>query len=145
LLHNSALILGEDTDDGHLHILLLAMCLVHIADDNEREKGEQNEHHVPELAALLPGGNLCWVSFSVVVLSAAVQPVTVWVNMIFLQVAELVKGVVLQVVSDDLVLLLGLGLICVHFEVANAGRFIGNLVFGVKETIALAGGQSLSS
>jgi hypothetical protein len=113
--------LGEDTDDGHLHILLVAVSLVHIADADEGEKGEQNEHHVADFAALLPRRNLCWVSLSVVVLSAAVKPVTVRVNMIFLQVAELVKRVVLQVMSNDLVFLLGLRLICVHFEVANAG------------------------
>lgn len=135
----------ENTDDGHLHVFLVAVGLVHIADADEGEQGEEDEHHVAELAALLPGVHLRWVSLSVVVLSAAVEPVTVWVNMIFLQVAELVKGVVLQVVGDDLVLLLWLWLVCEHFEVADASGFIGNLILGVKVTMTLASGQSLSS
>ena len=87
------------------------MVLVAVADDGEAEEGKENEEHVTELAALLPWGNLGRVSILVQIVNATVQPVTVTIDMELVEVTELVQRMVFQVVSHNLILFSGLGLI----------------------------------
>ena len=54
-----------------------------------------------KFAALFPRGNCGRVSLSVVVVSTSVQPMSVPVNMEFIEIPELVQRMMLQVVRHD--------------------------------------------
>ena len=104
-------ILREDANDVHLHILLLEVVLVAGDDQEQTHEGEEDVEHVANLATLLPGADLSWVSLLAQVVNTSVKPVTVAINMELLEVSELVQRVVLQVVSHNLVLFCGLWLV----------------------------------
>jgi hypothetical protein len=69
-----------------------------MAEEVQGEQGEEQEERVGPLRTHLPWRDLSWVSLSVPVVRTAVEPVTVVVNMELLEVAELIKRVMLQVV-----------------------------------------------
>ena len=103
-------VLREDTNDGHLDVLALQVLLVALVNEEERQEGEQHVEHVAELAALLPGRDTGWerISLFAEVVNTAMQPVAIAIDMEFLEVTELIQGMVLEVVSDNLVLFLRL-------------------------------------
>ena len=111
ILNFSDGVLRENSDDGHLDILLFKMILVTIADKDETNNGEENEEHVADLAAHLPGRNVTGVSLFSDVINTSVKPVTIAVDMEFFEVTELIERVMFQIVGNDLVLFLRLGLI----------------------------------
>ncbi len=95
---SSEWVLWEDTDDVVFLILLLEVLSVLIAKVVEWEEGENQEEGVAELGTHLPGWDLGRVALSVPVIGAAMQPVTIVVHVELLEVAELIKGVMLQIV-----------------------------------------------
>ena len=111
ILNFSDGVLRENSDDGHLDVLLFKMILVTIADKDETNDGEENEEHVADLAAHLPGRNVTGVSLFSDVINTSVKPVTIAVDMEFFEVTELILWVMFQIVGHDLVLFLRLGLI----------------------------------
>lgn len=127
----SAGILGEDTNDVHLNVLLLEMFLVRGSDPEERNEGHQHEEHVQHFGALFPGRDLGGVGLGVEVVDPHVQPVTIVVNVELLQILELVLRVVLQVVHFDHVVFGGLGLVSVPVEGGKTGTLVRNEVLGV--------------
>ena len=104
-------VLGPDTDNVHLHILLLQVILVARDDKHHAKEGKQDVEHMAHFAAHLPRVDLSRVRLRVQVVNTAVKPVTVAVNVELLEISEFVQGMVLQVVGHDLVLLSGLGLV----------------------------------
>ena len=70
-----------------------------VAEEVQGEEGEEQDECVGPLGAHLPGGDLCGVGLGVPVVRAGMQPVTVVVHMELLEVAELIKRMMFQVVS----------------------------------------------
>ena len=89
----------EDSYDVVFLIFVLEVCSVLVSEKVEGEEGEQDKEHVVPFATHFPGGHLGGVRLCVPVVSTGMQPVAVVVNVEFFEVAELVQGVVLQVVG----------------------------------------------
>jgi len=119
------------------------MLLVAAAEDGEAEEGEHDEKHVAELATLLPRRDLSRVSLLSEVVNATVEPVTVPVNMEFFEITELVLRMVLQVMSNDLILLSRLGLVLKSISCHDSGGLEGHEVFGVVAWVVLGAESSL--
>ena len=108
------------------------MFLVLSTEEDETHERHQQEERVTKLATLFPGGDFGRIGLSVVVITTSVEPVTVTIDVEFLEVTEFVHGVVLQVVGDDLVIIGGLGLICESIEGGDTSGLVGNLHLGVE-------------
>ena len=113
------------------------MLLVARAKDGEAEEGEKDEEHVSELAALLPRRDLSRVRLFIKVVNATVEPVTVAINMEFFEVTELVLRMMLQVMSNDLILLSRLRLVLKSISCHHSGGLEGHEVFGVVAWVVL--------
>ena len=81
------------------------MLLVTVADEDEANQGQEDEEQVAHLVALVPWVDLTWVSFVAKIVNPAVKPVTIAIDMEFVEISELVEWVMLEVVHHDLVLL----------------------------------------
>ena len=104
-------VLGENANDVHLDVLLLQMSLVTVANEPEAKDGEEDEEQVAQLVSLMPWVDLTWVGLIEQIVNSTVKPVTIAIDMEFIEVTELIEGVVLQVVNNDLILFCGLWLI----------------------------------
>ena len=111
------------------------MAFVLIAKLPEAHKGEQDEEHVANFAALFPWRDLTWVSFIAKVIDTTMEPVTIAIYMELLEVSELIKWVMFQVVSHDLVLFFGLGLIIETILGDEAVGLVWNEVFWVHGSV----------
>ena len=87
------------------------MVLVAVRDDGEAEEGQEDEEHVAQLASLLPRRDLSRVCLLIKIVNATVQPVTVPIDMEFVEVTEFVQRMVFQIVNDNLVLFCRLRLV----------------------------------
>ena len=98
-------ILGEDTYDHHLHVLLLEVLSVAPCHVEEREEWQEYEEHVTKLAALLPRRDLSRICLFIQVVDTTVEPVTVAIDMELFHVSELIHRMVLEIVGHNLILL----------------------------------------
>ena len=87
------------------------MSLVTVANEPEAKDGEEDEEQVAQLVSLMPWMDLTWVGLIEQIVNSTVKPVTIAIDMEFIEVTELIEGVVLQVVNNDLILFCGLWLI----------------------------------
>ena len=101
----------ENANDRHLNVLLIEVLLVASAEEGEAEEGQHDHEGVANLATLFPWRDLTWVGLVAQIVNSSVKPVTIAIDMEFIEVTELVEGVMLEVVDDNLVLFRRLGLI----------------------------------
>jgi len=75
------------------------MLLILVAEEVQRENGEDQEEGVRQLGTHFPRGDLSGIGLSVPVVGASMEPVTVVVNVELLEIAELIQRMMLQVVN----------------------------------------------
>ena len=95
---------------------------------------EQDDSQVPSFAASFPRGDFCWISLRVVVICSAMQPMSVWVYVMFLEVSELVQWMVLQVMRYDHIMLFWLRLIVESILCRDAWVFIWDPVLLIRKS-----------
>ena len=97
------------------------MLSVLLAEEHKAEHWEEQVDHMVTFLAHLPGGNCSWICFTLEVISSSVKPMSVAVNMEFVEVSELIHWMVLQIVGFDLVVFCGFRLVHVSGGVAATG------------------------
>ena len=111
------------------------MSLVTVANEPEAKDGEEDEEQVAQLVSLMPWMDLTWVSLIEQIVNSTVKPVTIAIDMEFIEVTELIEGVVLQVVNNDLILFCGLWLILETVLSHESVGLEGNELFWVHSWI----------
>ena len=96
--------LRENSDNVHLYILVSQVLLILFSKECEWENREEQINHVIEFAAHFPSWNLSWVSLRLEVISSSVKPMSVSINVKFIEVSELVERVMFQIMILDLVI-----------------------------------------
>ena len=111
------------------------MSLVTVANEPEAKDGEEDEEQVAQLVSLMPWMDLTWVCLVEQIVNSTVKPVTIAIDMEFIEVTELIEGVVLQVVNNDLILFCGLWLILETVLSHESVGLEGNELFWVHSWI----------
>ena len=111
------------------------MSLVTVANEPEAKDGEEDEEQVAQLVSLMPWMDLTWVGLIEQIVNSTVKPVTIAIDMEFIEVTELIEGVVLQVVNNDLILFCGLWLILETVLSHESVGLEGNELFWVHSWI----------
>ena len=111
------------------------MSLVTVANEPEAKDGEEDEEQVAQLVSLMPWMDFTWVCLVEQIVNSTVKPVTIAIDMEFIEVTELIEGVVLQVVNNDLILFCGLWLILETVLSHESVGLEGNELFWVHSWI----------
>ena len=114
--------LREDSDYVLTNVLLSQVLSVLGAKEDKGEHWEQQVDHVVRLLAHLPRRDLTRVRLTLEIVGSSMKPVTIAIDMKFVEVSEFVGGVMLQVVRLDLIILAYLRLVHESSTIGNSCR-----------------------
>ena len=95
-----------------------------LAKESESENWEEKIDAMVEFASHLPGGDLSWVRLALEVVSSTVEPMSIPVHMQLFEVSEFVEGMVLKIVTLDLLILSRLWLVLEPRLVRNSRALV---------------------
>ena len=95
-----------------------------------------------ELASHFPGGDLSWISFRLEIIGSTVEPMSVAVNVEFIEVSKFVERMVLKVVGLDLLVFGGLWLVFEPGLVRDSSALIISWLLSSGEDASIEGRPS---
>ena len=124
-------ILWEDSNDVHLDIFLLQVCLVAVSNEPEAQNRQEDKEKMANFVSLVPWTDLTWVSLIAQIINSAMKPMTIAIDMELLEITELIQRVMLEIVHDDLIVLWGLWLVLETILGDQTGRLKWNEFAGI--------------